>query len=265
MAVKEEGEPRRELIDVQTGVQAGLHVGNAVGERERQFLHRGGPSLPDVVAADADDVPPREFPRAEGQHVLDQAHAGPRRDDPFLLGDELLQHVGLRRPAQLIAPVPGPLGGRHVHRQQDVGRRVNRHRGGDAVQRQAPEQDFHILQRVDRHALAANLPLRPSVIGVVAHQRGHVKGHRQSGLPLLQQVVKTTVTIFWRPEAGELPHGPQAPPIHGGMDAARERILAGQTQVAGGIERGQIVGSIHARDLQVRQRRESWGAFWLLL
>ena len=265
MAVKEKRQPRRKLVHSQAGVQPGLHVSDAVGEGERQFLHRGRPGFPNMVAADADDVPARQLACPESQHILDQPHARPRRDDPFFLGDELLQHIRLGRPAQLIAPVPGTFRGHQVHRQQDVGGRVDRHRGGDTIQRQAAEQDFHVLQRIDRHALPAHLPLRPCVVGVVAHQRRHVKRHRQPRLPMLQKIMEAPVAVLRRPKAGELPHRPQPPSIHCRMDAARKRILAGQSQIAGRIVRRQVVRGIQARDLHIRERGKSRSAFGLLL
>ena len=42
------------------------------------------------------------------------------------------------------------------------------------------EQRAHVLERVDRDALAADLAEAARVVGVVAHQRGHVERRRQA-------------------------------------------------------------------------------------
>src|SRR5579872_2219732 len=57
LRVEEEREPRRDVIDAESGGPRGLEVCDRVPERERDFLDRGGARLPDVVAADADRVP----------------------------------------------------------------------------------------------------------------------------------------------------------------------------------------------------------------
>ena len=92
----------------------------------------------------------------------------------------------------------------------------------------AREQRLHVIQRVDRHALAADLAERAHVVGVVAHQRRHVERGRQPGLPVVEQVAEALVGLLRRPEARELPHRPQPPAVHARVHAARERILARQ-------------------------------------
>ena len=59
VAVEEERQPRGEAVDLEAGVERGLHVGDAVGERERDLLDRGAALLTEVVAADRDRVPLR--------------------------------------------------------------------------------------------------------------------------------------------------------------------------------------------------------------
>ena len=111
---------------------AACDVADAVGERERQLLHRRRAGLADVVAADRHRVPARRVLRAELDHVDDDAHRRLRRADPLLLRDELLQHVVLDRAAELLATgTPCSLGDREVHREQHARRAVDRHRRGD--------------------------------------------------------------------------------------------------------------------------------------
>ena len=50
LRVEEEGQPRRERVDVDAALDRLLHVGEAVLERERELLRRGRAGLADVVA-----------------------------------------------------------------------------------------------------------------------------------------------------------------------------------------------------------------------
>ena len=61
--VEEEGQARREVVDVEAALDAGLDVREPVGERERQLLGRGRAGLADVVAGDRDRVPLRQLAR----------------------------------------------------------------------------------------------------------------------------------------------------------------------------------------------------------
>ena len=69
------------------------------------------------------------------------------------------------------------------------------------------------------------------VVRVVADLGGEVEGDRQSGLALVDQVAVAAVGFLGGGVASVLPHSPQPSPIHGGLDAARIRILAGKTEL----------------------------------
>ena len=96
--VEKERDLRDEPIDVQPGVDAPLHVLEAVAQREGELLQRRRARLADVVAAHGNGVPLRRFRRAEAEDVGDDPHRRPRREDVFLLRDEFLQDVVLNRP-----------------------------------------------------------------------------------------------------------------------------------------------------------------------
>src|SRR6478752_2746748 len=70
--VPEEGETRREIIDVQPTLDAALDVREAIGQRERQLLRRRGACLADVVAGDGDGVPLRRMLRTPLEAVDDE-------------------------------------------------------------------------------------------------------------------------------------------------------------------------------------------------
>ena len=120
------------------------------------------------------------------------------------------------------------LGHRQVHGPEHGRRRVDGHGDGDIAQRNAAEQDLHVLERTDRRAALADFALAQGVVGVVAHQGGQVEGHGKAGLPLLQQVVIAAVGLLRRGEAGELAHGPELAAVHVAVDAARVGKLAGR-------------------------------------
>src|SRR5262249_55366964 len=65
---------------------------------------------------------------AELDHVDDDAHRRHRRTDPFLLRDELLQHVVLDGAAEPLPRNALLLGDRQVHGEQHARRAVDRHR-----------------------------------------------------------------------------------------------------------------------------------------
>ncbi len=50
VGVKKEREPRGNYVDVEPALSRQLHVGKSVGQREGQFLDRGGAGFTDVIA-----------------------------------------------------------------------------------------------------------------------------------------------------------------------------------------------------------------------
>ncbi len=84
---------------------------------------------------------------------------------------------------------------------------------------------LHVVERVDRHPLAADLAERARAVGVVAHQRGHVKRGREAGLAVLEQIVEALVGLLAGAESRELAHRPQAAAVHRLVHPARERVL----------------------------------------
>ena len=217
---------------VEPPLDRGLHVCEPVGEREGELLGCVRACLADVVAGDRDRMPAGHLLRAELDHVHDEPHRGLGREDPLFLGDVLLEDVRLDRPAELCTLEALLLADADVEPQQHRRRRVDRHRRRDLAERDAGEERLHVGERVDRHALAADLAERARVVGVVAHQRRHVEGRREARLPVVEEVAEALVRLLGRPEAGELAHRPELPAVHRRVDAARERIDARVAQVS---------------------------------
>ena len=111
------------------------------------------------------------------------------------------------------------LGHADVEREQDRGGPADRHRDRDLAERDAAEQRLHVVERVDRDALAPDLAERAGVVGVVPHQRRHVERRREAGLAVVEQVAEALVGLLGGAEAGELAHRPQPPAVHRGVHA----------------------------------------------
>ena len=82
MSVEKEGEARREIINIEAGLDPRFHIGKAVGQGKGQLLHRGGARFADVVTADADRVPARHLFCRKSEDIGDQPHRRLRREDP---------------------------------------------------------------------------------------------------------------------------------------------------------------------------------------
>src|SRR6185437_10393587 len=95
VGIKEETEPRPEVIHVETAALRPLYVLDAVVQRESQFLQGGRAGLANVVSADRDGVEPGRKPGTKLEGIHHQAHRRRGWIDIFLLRDVLLQDVVL--------------------------------------------------------------------------------------------------------------------------------------------------------------------------
>ncbi|HTU03278.1 MAG TPA: methylmalonyl-CoA mutase family protein [Candidatus Sulfotelmatobacter sp.] len=214
----------------EAGSDGGLDIRDGVGESEGHFLDRGGTGFANVVTADRDGVPLGHLTPRPGKHVGDDAQGRPRRVDVGAARDVFLEDVVLDG-AREIAPVRSlPLGDQRVQGEQDGRGRVDGHGGRDGLERNALEEGFHVGQGRNRHTDASDFPGRHGVIGIEPHLGGQVEGYREAGGALGQQVVITAVTILGGAEPGVLAHGPEAAPVHVGVDAPRERESPGLAQ-----------------------------------
>ncbi len=129
------------------------------------------------------------------------------------------------------------LGDELVQEQQQRGRGVDRHRGRDLAERDAVEEDPHVLEGVDRDAGPPDLAGRARVVGVVAELRRQVERDREPRLPALEQVAEPRVRLLGRGEARVLANRPRPAPVHVGVRPARVRELARQLQLVAGVVR----------------------------
>ncbi len=201
-------------------------------QRKRHFLHRGRSGFADVIAADRDCVPVGQLARAVGKDVGHDSERGARWIYIRSARDVLLQDVVLNRACERSRPDALPPRHGDVQREQDDGRRVDRHRRRDAIERNSVEQDGHVLDRIDRDADLAHLALSEWMVGVVAHLRRQIEGDAQAVDALGEEIPVPGVGFSGRREAGVLPHRPQAATVHRRLNAAREREFAGKSELA---------------------------------
>ena len=122
-------------------------------------------------------------------------------------------------------------GRHHVARQHRQHRAVHGHRHADLVQRDAVEQDLHVLHAVDRHAGLADVAGHARVVAVVAAVRGQVERHRHALPAAGQGLAVERVGFLGGGKAGVLPDGPGPHRIHGGLRAAQKGSKPGSVSV----------------------------------
>ena len=257
MGVEEERELRREVVDVEAGLDRGLDVLEPVAERERELLGGRRPRLADVVPRNGDRIEVRDLLGTELEDVRDDPHRGLRREYVGVARDVLLEDVVLDRPAELFAIDPRLVADRDVHREQHRGGGVDRHRRRDLVEGDPLEDGLHVVQGVDGDAALADLPLCHLRVGVVAHLRRQVERHREAGLALVHEVVEPLVGLGGGPHPGVLPHRPQPPAVHRRVDAPCVGLFAGISDVLAVVEIRDVCGRVQRVDrLPARVRRE---------
>src|ERR1700722_19978259 len=96
MSIKEEAQPRREIIDMQAPAERPFHVLHAIVEGEGELLQRRRTGLANVISADRDGVEARGEERSEFDRVHYQPHRWSRRKNEFLLRNVFLQNVVLQ-------------------------------------------------------------------------------------------------------------------------------------------------------------------------
>ena len=239
--VEEEREALPALVDIETSGKGRLHVRAGVRQREGDLLHRCRAGLTDVVSANRDRVPLRQFALAVGHHVGDDPERGTRWIDVGAASDVFLQDVVLHGSRESRERDALPPRHANVEGEEDDGRRVDRHRGRDPPQRNLVEERRHVLNGINRHTDFANLSGRKGMVRVVADLSGEVEGDAEAADSLGEKVAVTPVGFGGVGESRVLTHGPGAAPVHVRLDAASKWELARSPDVTLVIEVGQGV------------------------
>jgi len=106
---------------------------------------------------------------------------------------ERLQDVVLDRALKLVLRHALFLGRDNEPGQYRQDRAVHRHRHAHPVERDAVEQDLHVLDRVDRDAGLADIADDARVVAIVAAVGRQIEGDRQTHLSRLQIVAVEAV------------------------------------------------------------------------
>jgi hypothetical protein len=225
-ASKKKLSPGGEGIHVEPAGEAQLDVAETVGERVRQLLRGRRAGLPDVVAADRQRLVSRDLAGAVLHQVADEAQMRLGGEQPLLLRDVLLEDVGLQGPVESAEVGALPLGGDQVHAEDRHGRAGDGHAGRDVLQRDALEQHVHVGSRVDGDAAVADLAERLRLVGVAAHQGGHVERHAEAATAGGQDHLVALVGLPGVAEPRELADGPGPAAISGRVQTSGVRELA---------------------------------------
>ena len=154
---EEEAQTGRERIDVEARCDGRAHVLDAVGECVRQLEIERRPGLLHVVAGDRDRVEARHVVRRVLDDVGDDPHRRFGRIDVGVADHELFEDVVLDRARELLRTDALLLAGDDVTRHDRQHRAVHGHRDRHLIQRNAVEQDLHVLDGVDGHAGLADV------------------------------------------------------------------------------------------------------------
>ena len=191
-----------------------LDIFLAVGDGEGQLLHRRRPGLVHVIAGDRNAVEFRHVGAGIGDDVRHDPHRWFGRIDIGVADHELLEDVVLDGPVELLGGNALLLPGDDEEGQDRDHRAVHRHRNRHLIERNAVEQDLHVLDRVDRHAGLADIADHARVIAVIAAVRGEIEGDRQALLPGSEIAAVEGVRFLGGRETRILPDRPGPPGIH---------------------------------------------------
>ena len=177
--------------------------------------------------------------------VADDAHARRGRVDVGVADHELFEDVVLDRPRELVLAHTLLLGGDDVTREHRQDRAVHRHRHRHLVERDAVEEDLHVLDGVDRDARLADVADDARMVAVVAAVRREIERDRQPHLPGREVLAVERVRLLGRRKARVLADRPRAIRVHRGARArGRTAPMPGSTtdrferlEVGRGVER----------------------------
>ena len=244
---EEERQAAGELVDVEPARDAVFHIFHAVGDGERQLVELRRAGFLHVIAADRNAVEPGHLARRVTEDVRDDPHARLGRVDIRVADHELLQDVVLDGPVELAAIDPLLLARDDEEGQDRDHRAVHRHADRHLVERDAVEQDLHVLDAVDRDARLADVAGHARMVAVIAAVRRQIERDAQPLLPRGEVAAIEGVRFLCGGKARILPDRPGPARVHRRLHAARERREAGQAGVANLIRR-HVVGGVERLD-----------------
>src|SRR6185437_719855 len=124
----------------------------AVGQGEGDFLRGGASGLAHVISGDGDGVPLGRVLVCPGEHIGDDAHGVADGIDVGSAGDVLLEDVVLHGAGEFFGVGSSAPGHRDIEREQDAGRGVDGHGGGNFFEPDAFEKPLHVFNGGDGDA-----------------------------------------------------------------------------------------------------------------
>ncbi|MPL92518.1 hypothetical protein SDC9_38619 [bioreactor metagenome] len=265
VGVEKEGKTLSEYVGIETFPGGGFHVGDAVGEGEGHFLDSGASGLADVISGNGDGVPLRHVLAAELENIRDKPHGRLRGEDVGSPGDVFLEDVVLDGSRKDIHGHALFLPHADVHGEENARGSVDRHGGGDLVQGDLVEKDFHVLKTVNGHSHFSAFTLGHGVVGIVAYLGGKVEGHGKAGRSLGEEIAVSLVGLFGGGESRILAHGPEPAPVHGRLDASRKGVLAGEPDIPHVIHGVDVVRTVEPPKGESSPRRKAFLSLFVLL
>ena len=208
--------------------------------------------------------------RVELGHVLrcvledvgDDLHRELRRIDVRVTYHELLENIVLDRTGKLIERAALLQTGHDVECHDRKYGAVHGHRHRHLVERNAVEQNLHVLYRADRHTGLADVTYNTRVIGVVTAVRGEVECHRQTLLSGSKVAAVECVGLLGGRETCILTYGPGTHYVHRRIGTAQERSYAGGiVEVLHALEVFSRIGSFDGYPFGSQPRLLSSGFF----
>jgi hypothetical protein len=227
----------------------GTHVFKPVGQSEGKLLDRGRPCLLHVIPRDRDRVEFRHVPGGVFDDIGDDPHRRPGRVNIGVADHELFENIVLYRARELLLRHTLLLGGDDVTGENRQDGAVHRHRHAHPVQRDAVEEDLHVLDRVDRDTGLPDIADNPRMVAVVAAVGGEIERDRQPHLAGGEIIAIEPVRLLGGRKAGILPDRPRPIGVHRGPRPAQIRRepwhhvaqrhagVLDSLEVRGGIER----------------------------
>ena len=156
------------------------------------------------------------MPGRERDDVGDDAHRRLGRVDVGVADHELFEDVVLQGARELLGRDALLLGGDHVHGHDGQRGAVHGHGDGHLVERDAVEEDLHVLDGVDGHASLADVADNARMVGVIASMGSEVERDGEARLARLEVATVEGVGFFGGGEAGVLADGPGTAGVHRG-------------------------------------------------
>ncbi|CAB5392094.1 unnamed protein product [Rhizophagus irregularis] len=239
---EEERQPPGKRIEIETRRHRCFRILPPVGDREGELLQLRRARFLHVIAGDRDRIEFRHVRGGVADDVRDDPHARLGRVDVCVADHELLEDVVLDGPVEQVLRHALLLASDDEESEDRDHRAVHRHRHRHLVERNAVEQDLHVVDRVDRHARLADIAGDARMVAIVAAMRREIERDRQALLPGGEVAAVERVRRFGGREARILPDRPWTPGIHRCPHTTREGRETGKARVeiggvGGGVER----------------------------